>query len=486
MLAWSREDGGRPQTTMKKIVTRYEALAHEIAAQIRSGVLRAGDRIPSVRAFSRARGLSSNTVLQAYHLLEDRGEVKARPRSGYFVVAQALRPPADANAAVRSKASSMDELAYEVFQTARLRHYVRLANAWPSAQLYPLKRLSRAFATSARQIAADGVPPYYPRENEELKRLIVRRSLEWGFGGTVDDVVITAGGFEALNVCLRAVARPGDLVAIESATLYGIRRALERFGLRAIEIPTHPRDGVSVSALATALRRHRIAACVFMPTLHHPTGSSMNEDKKRELVRLLANRDTPMIENDACGELFYGGVRPQPAKAFDRKGLVLYCSSFSKSLAPGYAVGWAFPGRFARPVQRWKWTPNTVSGVPNQAAIVEFLQYGGYEHHLRRLRHALATLQKHYLQAIARYFPAGTRVVRPEGGYLAWVQMPRRARAVTVYRLALESKIAIAPGDIFAPSGQYANCLRLNFSQEWSPRVDDALRTLGAIVASTL
>ena len=199
---------------MKKIVTRYQALANEISAQIRTRVLRPGDRIPSVRAFSRARGLSSNTVLQAYHLLEDRGEVRARTRSGYYVAGQVSPPASDADATVRSKASGFDELAYEVFQTARLRHYVRFANAWPSGHLYPLRRLSRAVAASTRRLAADGMPTYYPRENEELKRVIVRRCLEWGFGGTVDDVVITAGAFEALHVCLRAVAQPGDAVAI--------------------------------------------------------------------------------------------------------------------------------------------------------------------------------------------------------------------------------------------------------------------------------
>jgi DNA-binding transcriptional MocR family regulator len=468
---------------MEKIVTRYQALANEISTQIRSRVLRPGDRIPSVRAFSRARGLSSNTVLQAYHLLEDRGEVRARTRSGYYVAGRMSPPASDADAIVRSKASSIDELAYEVFQTARLRHYVRFANAWPSGHLYPLKRLSRAVAASTRRLAADGMS-CYPRENEELKRAIVRRSLEWGFGGTADDVVITAGAFEALHVCLRAVAQPGDAVAIESATLYGQRRALERFGLRAVEIPTHPRDGVDLGALSTALRKHRIRACLFMPTFQHPLGSLMSVERKRELVRLLAARDIPLIENDVYGELFHGGSRPAPAKAFDRKGLVLYCSSFSKTLAPGYAVGWALPGRFTRTVQRWKWTANTLSGIPNQAAIAELLQYGGYEHHLRRLRRSLATLQKQGVQSVLRHFPAGTSVQRPEGGYLAWVRMPRQVSALAVYRLALESRVTVAPGDIFSPEGRYANCLRLNFSQEWSARHDDALRTVGAIAAS--
>jgi len=469
---------------MKKIVTRYEALANEISAQIRNGVLRPGERVPSVRAFSRARRLSSNTVLQAYHLLEDRGEIRARARSGYYVLAHSPRPVADVDRTVHSKASNIDELAYEVYQSARLRNYVRFGNAWPSTQLYPLRRLGRAFANAARRLSGDGMPPYFPRESEELKRHIVRRSLEWGYSGTADDVVLTAGSFEALNACLRAVARPGDVIAIESASSYSVRRALDRFGMRPLEIETHPRDGVSLSALSTALKRHRIRACLFMPTLQHPLGSLMSEDHKRELVRLLASRDVPFIEHDVYGELSYGETRTRPAKAFDRKGLVLYCSSFSKSLAPGYGVAWTMPGRFTHSVERWKWTSHTTAGIPSQAAIVDFLQSGGYEHHLRRLRRTLAALQKQCLQAVQRYFPAGTTVSRQAGGYIAWLQLPKRVSALALYRLALESRITVAPGTIFSAAGHHENCVRINYGQEWSSRLEDAMRTLGDIARS--
>jgi DNA-binding transcriptional MocR family regulator len=472
---------------MKKSITRYERLAEEISSQIRAGVLQAGDRVPSVRAFSRSRGFSSNTVLQAYHFLEDRGEIRARSRSGYFVSAEAATRANQATGALRTRpvrARSTEDLVYEVFETARLRSHVHFGNAWPSAQLFPMKRLARAFHASARKLSLDAMPPYYPRENTELRRHIARRSLEWGFSGNLQEVVITAGALEALNLCLRAVAKPGDLVAIESATLYGVRSAVERFGLRAIEIPTHLRDGVSLPALVSALKKNPVRACVFMPTFHHPLGSLMPEEKKRELVRLLASRDIPLIENDVMGELYYGQSRPKPAKAFDRKGLVLYCSSFSKCLAPGYGVGWALPGKFTRTVQRAKWTSNTVSGLPNQEAITQFLQHGGYEHHLRRLRRSLAALQRLTVQAVTRSFPSGTSISRPAGGYLAWIQLPKKVSSVAAYRVALENKITIAPGPIFSARADYENCFRLNYGQEWSPRVEEAIATLGRIVAS--
>jgi DNA-binding transcriptional MocR family regulator len=471
---------------MKKIVTRYESLADEISAQIRTGVLREGDRVPSVRSFSRARGLSSNTVLQAYHLLEDRGEIRARMRSGYYVV----RPPAEGAVEtlgpLRSKAKSGEDLAYELFELTRLRNYVHLGIAWPSTQLYPLDKLARAFTSSSRRLGAESVAPYFPRDNADLRRRIARRGLEWGFNGDADEVVLTAGTLEALNLCLHTVTRPGGLVAIESATLYAVRNAIERSGLRAVEIPTHPKDGVSLSALSTALRKQRIQACLFMPTFQHPLGSTMPEDKKRELVRLLASHDIPLIENDVCGELYYGESRPRPAKAFDRKGLVLYCSSFSKSLAPGYVVGWAMPGRFTRAVQRAKWTANTMSGIPNQAAILDFIEHGSYEHHLRRLRRTLAALQKQAVQAVLDAFPAGTTLSRPAGGYITWVQLPKKISATALYRLALAHRITLAPGPVFSAQPQYANCFRLNYGHEWTDRIDDAVVTLGRLAKTLL
>jgi DNA-binding transcriptional MocR family regulator len=469
---------------MKKNVTRYQALANELSLQIRSGMLRAGDRIPSVRTFTRTRGLSSNTVLQAYHLLEDRGEIRARSRSGYYVAGALATPAADPYGPPRSSAHNTGDLAYEVFENARLRSFVHFGNAWPSAQLYPLKRLGRVLAAHARKLGSDAMPPYFPREHSELKRLIARRSLEWGFNGKIDEVILTSGAFEALNLCLRAVSRPGDLIAIESATLFGVRSALQRYGLRAIEIPTHPRDGVSLSALSTALRKHRIRACLFMPTFHHPLGALMSDERKRELVRLLASRDIPLIENDVCGELYYGETRPTPAKAFDRKGLVLYCSSFSKSLAPGFGVGWALPGKYARAVHHGKWTSNTLAGIPSEGAIAEFIEQGGYEHHLRRLRRTLAVLEKQCLQAVTRFFPAGTTVSRPQGGYLAWVQLPKRVNASALYRLALANKITIAPGTIFSGEARHENCFRMNYGQPWSARIDEAVETLGRLAAS--
>jgi len=476
-----------PAATMKKSVTRYEELADQLSSQIRAGLFLPGERLPSVRSSGRVHELSSNTVLQAYHLLEDRGEIRARIRSGYYVAPQAPSSPEKAiepAGADKARPGSIAELAFDLYRNAKAPGHVQFGAGWPSAELFPLAKLTRALKTSVQGLNLNAWPVYIQDANSELSRYIARRSLQWGFDGTADDVVVTSGALEGLLLCLRAVAKPGDTVAVETSSSYMQRCATEQFGLRTVEIPTDPQHGVSLPALAAALKKGRIRACLFTPNFHHPLGASMPEAKKRELVALLARHEVPLVENDVLGELHHAQDRPKPAKAYDRKGLVLYCSSFSKSLAPGFSVGWALPGRFTKFVRRAKWTTNTSSGITTQTAVAEYLKQGGYEHHLRRLRRSLASLQVQAVQALRRHMPSGTVIVPPAGGYLLWVQLPRPLNAAALYRLALQKKITIAPGAIFGSSPHHQNCFRLNYSQSWTPRIEAAIGTLGQIASS--
>lgn len=223
-----------------------------------------------------------------------------------------------------------------------------------------------------------------------------------GYSVPTEEIIITSGALEGLDLCLQAVTRPGDLVAIESPSFYAALDAIERLGLKAVEIPTCPDQRVNLTALATALERHSIKACWLMTNFQNPLGSLMPDEKKQELVKLLALHDVPMIEDDVYSELYYGRDRPKRAKAFDLKGLVMHCSSFSKCLAPGYRVGWTAPGRFAAQVERVNLMTTIPTSAPLQAAIVEFLKHSGYKHHLRNLRQELQALQNQMLHAIGQ------------------------------------------------------------------------------------
>ncbi len=466
--------------------TRYELLARELEQQIVQGVLWPGDRLPSVRQACASRGLSASTVFQAYYLLESRGLVRAVPRSGYYVAARpggaTLPEPPPSQPRSGSEPVEINDLIYACLGTARSRNIVPFGSAFLSPTLFPLDRLRRSLVSSMRRLdpwrMADDLPP----GNLRLKREIAKRYLLHGMQIGCEEIVLTHGAMEALNLCLNAVARPGDAVVVESPTFYVALQALRRLGLRAIEVPTHAREGIDLGRLAQVLERHRPTACWLMTNFQNPLGSLMPESKKRELVALLARHEVPLIEDDVYAELYEGAVPPPPAKAFDRRGLVLHCSSFSKCLAPGYRIGWAVPGRFTREVERLKLSTSLSGSIPVQAALAAYLAEGGYDHHLRKLRRSLEAQRTGLFDAVTRHFPEGTRAARPSGGYVVWVELPAGVDAMALHRAALAQRISLAPGPMFSAGGEFRNHIRLTCGQPWSETLERAVQTLARLV----
>src|SRR5262249_20333066 len=262
-----------------------------------------------------------------------------------------------------------------------------------------------------------------PPGSAELRRQISRRYLRFGIRVLPDEIVITNGALEALNLSLQSVTKPGDAVAVESPSFYACLQAIESLGLKAVEIRTDSREGVDLGALEQAIDSHRVRACWFMTTFQNPLGATMPDEKKRDLVRLLESRDVPLIEDDVYAELYFSARRPRAAKSFDDRGLVLHCGSFSKCLAPGYRLGWVAAGRFTRDVQRRKVMPSLATSIPVQDAIADLLQHETYDAHLKKLRRSLAAQRQSLLDTVRRHFP-GQRVTEPEGGYFAWLELP--------------------------------------------------------------
>jgi DNA-binding transcriptional MocR family regulator len=464
---------------------RYEALAADIAASIRSGALRPGDRLPSVREASRTRKVSPATVFEAYYRLEAQGLVQARARSGYYVAARPrVQSPEPEQAFVPDGAArpvAVNELVFEILGSAGSREVVPLGSAFPAPQLFPLARLGRVLARVAPRIdpwgSVDALTPGHP----ELRRQIALRYHLDGAPVSQDAIVVTNGALEALNLCLAATCRPGDAVAVESPCFYACLQALERLGLRAVEVATDPRDGIDLDALEQAFARHRPRACWVMTNFQNPLGSAMADAKKRSLVALCARHEVALIEDDVYGELYDDARRPALAKAFDEDGWVLHCGSFSKSLAPGYRVGWVAPGRFAGAVARQKLAASLATSLPAQLAIAGYLARGGFERHLRSLRTTLQAQRVAYRDAIARAFPPGTRISRPVGGYFLWVELPGQADTLALWPQAMAAGISLAPGPMFSASGAFANCLRLNAGHPFDARAAAAVKQLGKL-----
>lgn len=462
----------------------YEEVSEKIKGMIANGTYRTGERIPSIRALSRQMRISANTVMEAYARLENLGIIEARPQSGYYVSSRLAESAAHPAAAARGGEIApnpviLGDIALEVMRTIANPALVPLGGGIPNSELTPAVRLNRMLASESRRFSLQSISYPPPQGHKRLRTQIARRSLDSGSTLAPDDIVITSGCVEATNLALQAICRPGDTVAIGSPVYPTFLKSIQWMGLKVLEIPSNG-QGMNLDVLDYAIRHNPVSACITITNFNNPLGSLMPDDKKREMVTLLAKHEIPLVEDDVYGDLAYGPSRPPATKAFDGKGLVLYCSSFSKTLAPGYRVGWIVPGRYQRKVEQLKALLNIATASPTQLAIAEFLTNGGYDHHLRKIRKVYARQTTQVRDAVVRHFPAGTRVSRPEGGYILWVEMPEGFDAFKFYEAALQEGIGIAPGNIFTLGESYKNCFRLN-AAIWSERIEEALETLGGI-----
>jgi len=466
---------------------RYEELAGFVAALVEKGTLPPGSRAPSLRRLSRDRRASLSTALKAYQLLEDRGILEARPRSGYYVARRSIasldtpalsRPPGmPTSVAISATVLNLVEYASD----PRL---APLGCAVPSPELLAAGQLDRFLARAARVKGLDYNIYTAPRGDAALRHEICRRALRWGQGWSSDDVVITCGCTEALTLALKAVARPGDTIAIESPTYFGLLHALEALGLKALELPTDAEAGVDLAALAQALDRKSVTACLFASSFNNPLGCTMPDARKLELLRLLARHGVPLIEDDIYGDIYFGAERPKPFGALDPAADTIYCSSFSKTIAPGYRIGWLAAGRHMQAILQQKLASTLATPALTQAALADLLSCGGYDSHLRRIRRVFAENIDRMTRAIERNFPAGTRVSRPAGGFVLWVELPEPADTRVLFEKAVKRGICFAPGDVFSASDRYRHCLRLSCGYGWDRRIEAGLETIAALAVA--
>lgn len=467
----------------------YERVASRITTMIEQGTLRPGERVPSVRKLNEQLGVSMSTVLQAYALLEDRGVLEAKPQSGFYVrLRQRELPPEPRISKPSLSATKVDIglLAAEVHEAAMNPNNVPLGSATGSPELLPGAKLNRMIGAIARRAVVETNRYESVQGHHELLHQIARRSLNWGGHLAGEDIIVTCGATEALNLCLRAVTKPGDTVAVESPTYFGFLQILESLNLKALEIPTHPREGMSLDGLEAALRREKIAACFVVGNFHNPLGGCMPEANKKALVEMLARRGIPLLEDEVYGDLYFDTTRPKPCKAFDKHGMVLTCSSFSKTLSPGYRVGWAAPGKFRDQVRRLKLTNTISTATLPQMAIAEMLRNGGYDRFMRHLRKIYERQVQCMSQAICKYFPEGTKMTRPMGGHVLWVELPPAIDSLELYYKALERNISVVPGPLFSPKRHYRNFIRLNCGYSYTERIERAMITLGQLAAKML
>jgi len=466
----------------------YQQVADRIAQLIHDRVYEPGERLPSIRDVHADFSVSINTAREAFRVLEDRGVVEARSQSGHYVRTgplvcddDGMEFPVITGSAPLSRTA--DRLTRRVLTDSMRRGWINLATAEPPADLLPGRRLAELTARALRRDPHRAVAYELPPGPELLRAEIAKRVARGGVNAAVDDILVTAGCLEAVFVSLLTVCRAGDSVLIESPGFYLFHQLLDRLGLKAVEVPSRPGTGVDPDDVRTALDAGPIRAALLTANFSNPTGGTIPEDRKREIGRILAQHGVFLIEDDIYGEMAWDMPRPASLAAFADPARTVLCSSFSKSVSPGYRIGWVTGG--ADLVERaihTKLVTSAAVSTPAAVGISEFLAGGGYDRWIRSARRHYRSTVPRLREAIAESFPAGTRSTRPAGGMVIWVVMPAGVDSVEAYERVRREGVAFAPGPVFSLHGAFANCLRIN-ATDWSSEIDTAVRRIGAVAS---
>ena len=463
----------------------YLQIAEMIQQQILDKVLNIGDKLPSIRMLCKEHGLSMSTILQAYYHLEGKGLIESRPQSGYYVRFNPSRFPqkigkSDPQQTVKNK--PVEAIIREVYDDFSVQGVTKFSLSVPAPEILPLAKLNKAMMQALRDLPANGTSYEQVQGNELLRRQVARLSMNWGGKLQAGDLITTSGCMNAISYCLMAITKPGDTIAVESPVYFGMLRFAQSIGLKVLELPTDPDTGVDPDDVRRAIEQHNIKAIFFVTNFSNPLGYCMPDPQKEALVKLLSFHGIPLIEDDLYGDVYFGNKRPRSCKSFDEEGNVLWCSSISKTLAPGYRVGWVAPGKYMDKIKSLKLYHSITSATAQQAAIASFLATGRYDLHLRKLRQTLHSNSLQFTRAIGEYFPDGIKLSNPKGGFILWVDLNKNIDTYQLYQEAIQHKISIAPGTMFTLQDRYQNCLRLSYGMQWTPEVDKALKKLGDLI----
>jgi DNA-binding transcriptional MocR family regulator len=466
----------------------YERVARLIESQVAKGTLRVAERIPSVRSMSRTAGVSIATVVQAYMHLESAGLIESRPQSGFYVrpvQAHRLEQPKPRTVRVlrpRSVASDVLDACREALLRTDI---VPMHAAFTAPSLYPTARINNLIREVLREHPLHSGELIASPGHAALRRELAKRLSLYGAATDPNEVVITNGTMEALTLSLGVLCQPGDTVLVESPTYFGILQAVEHLQLKVVEVPNHPGIGIDVDAVKRIARSTKLSAAVLMPNFNNPVGSLTPDDAKRELVAILTHYNVPMVEDDIYGDLQHRGSRPTSLRRYDEAGLVISCGSVSKTVALGFRLGWMVSSQLSTELTRAKFFSSVASPTLQQLVLAKYFASGSYERYLRSMRRLLHTNTSHIAEAIARYFPTGTKVARPAGGLVMWIELPRGVDGTELFRNALNSRIGTLPGMVFSANGDYRNFLRLNCALPWTTTIQRAIQQLGKLAGKT-
>ncbi|MDD9305210.1 MAG: PLP-dependent aminotransferase family protein [Desulfobacter sp.] len=466
----------------------YSDLADQIQARIESGGFKISEKLPSLRALCQSTGYSMTTVFQAYVELEKRGVVESRDRSGYFIKPRLKRLKDRAQMTREEmvpRKINLDDLIHQLTEDMGDPQILNLGGVMVAPEHLPVKRLHNQL----KAIPQDQIPRIiagyaHPQGVTLLRHQISNLLFPIIPGVKIEDIIITNGCTEALSLSLKAVSKPGSTIIVESPTDPWLRQTIKDSNMFTLEIPANPETGMDLTALEKIIHQEKISACIVNPNCQNPLGFIMPDAHKRKLAELCFQKQIPIIENDVTGDLYFGETRPFPIKKWDHHNNVIYCSSFSKVLAPGLRIGWVIPGRFKQIVKRMKLNRSLISPTLSQTLVANYLKEGTYNRHLRQLRKKIKLQHTLCARALNRYLPLNVRMSSPKGGLCIWIELPQGVEGRKVYYEAIKKGISILPGFLCTSFNTYDRFIRIGYGGVWNDTMDNAIEKIGQIITT--
>jgi len=438
---------------------KYITIAQQIIASIDMGHIEANSKLPSLRIFCQLHHISMTTALACYRYLEQHGYVIAEYKKGYYV-----QPPSPEKNIINFpifQSTVTTNITRRELRVAEMGKY-SLATAQLDAKLIDdtllkrsLKAITKLTNFTLNYDEAQG--------NSQLRHQLSKHFNGQGFLCPHEELVITHGCLDAVLMALECVSKPGDVIAITSPCYSGLLDLLAILDRAILEIPSTA-NGIELVQLEQAMKANKISACLLTANHQNPTGHSLSNQQKQEVVKLATQYSIPIIEDDVFRELSHQQSIPLPLKYFDQQGWVIWCSSASKTLAPGLRIGWCLPGRFKNKFIQQRMARTLGHNQPLQLALADYIANGYYDTHIKKINRTLAVHCSDYIEFLHLNLPKGSEVFTPNGGLVLWIRL-LNVNSEKLTTMLLTHGVHIRPGNLFSTTELYQDCVRLNIGQ---------------------
>lgn len=457
---------------------KSERLVHQIKQLIENGSYSPHTKLPSIRIQAEISGYSLMTVLNAYQLLVAEGRVYSKEKSGFFVAESYTPKMVNDNYTSGPQTVKINSKVFSYLKATQRLDQLYFSSAFPDEKCLYNAKIMRILATHAQQKPLDGINKNMPPGNAKLRQQIANRYTVQGIPTHANDIIITSGALDALNLSLQTLTTSGDYILLQDTIFYGAWQAAERLGLHVITLPTDMQYGFDLKAFKNILSKYPIKVCWFMLNSHNPIGFTVQDKIKKKIADLLEHHDIYLIEDDTYQELYYAGHRPLPMCYFLNNEKILHCSSFSKVLGANIRIGWVRTTHFSEKIQHLQFMSTLSANTLIQSTLADFIATPYYDKHLQQLRKQLYQRKNNLYRLLSKHIPKECHIHYYSSGYFLWIELPQNINSIDLFNILIEKNIGITPSHLFNIDQSPQNYLRINSSFELTPRHEQALYIL--------